>query len=227
MNLQLDYRLSTSSNNMIDCIKSDANPSELAKYGKKIEQFDCSFFIPSISAERSFSPEFRVQVQHNDTSVSPLPMPAIVSAVLVVVGWFVVNRAQANRERRKQIRETASNLSKDLIELEKDFLKYHTEERDKTVEPALLSRMTRFEKSCQNLPQYVSSQHKYLREADIDKITIKSSSIKKMREAMTLNHFMGEHEVKVNHDAKLISDIEVSVDEMHELFELVRIAALD
>ena len=31
-------------------------------------------------------------------------LPSGVSALMVVIGWYVVNKAQANRERRKQIR---------------------------------------------------------------------------------------------------------------------------
>lgn len=152
--------------------------------------------------------------------------PSLISGALVIAGWFVVNKAQANRERRKQIREFVAGLIKDLTELEKVIIQYHTTQRDKSAEQALISKLTRFEKSCGLLPKFVASQS-YWRATLPDRLTVSPSVIQQMRKAMTLKHFSDEHEAAVDCADPLIQEIEIATNEVQEALEAVRLASLD
>ncbi len=151
--------------------------------------------------------------------------PAL-SAVLVVAGWIIVNKTQANRERRKQLREAVSALQDRLAELEKTSIEYHSTERQCSLERDILSKLGRFEKGCAALTQYVSSQ-RYWRACDAGKVTVDSRKMQEFRKAITLAHFADEHTGAIEGQADFIQEIELAVTNLHESLDGVRLAALD
>ena len=159
-------------------------------------------------------------------STAPVYAPSLISGILVISGWIVVNKAQANRERRKQIREFGAGLMKDLTELEKSVIEYHTNLRDTAVEQALISKLARFEKACGLLPRFVASQ-RVLKAASADQLKIDPRVIQRMRKAMTLEHFSDEHDEPISNVDPLIQGIEIAASEVQEALESVRLAALD
>lgn len=168
-----------------------------------------------------------ILVEAHQTSDQLLPyLPSLTSGALVVAGWIVVNKMQANRERRKQIRDFVSGQMKDLTELEKTIVTYHTAKRDESAEQTFLSKLTRFEKSCALLPKFVESQ-RVAKATSIRKLQVDSAAIQRMRKAMTLKHFLGEHDGPVAHTDGLIKEIENATTEVQDSLEDVRLAALD
>lgn len=153
-------------------------------------------------------------------------LPSLMSGVLVIAGWFVVNKAQANRERRKQIREFVAALIKDLVELEKSIIDYHTNQRNAPAEQAIISRLTRFEKSCGLLPQFVANQL-FLKATTAKSLIVSPLVVQRMRKAMTLKHFSDEHDGSINCTDPLIQEIEIATNEVQEALESVRLASLD
>jgi hypothetical protein len=153
-------------------------------------------------------------------------LPSLVSAVMVVVGWYVVNKAQANRERRKQIREYVRDLRDDLANLETLVIEYHTTERNDAKGHEIISKLGRFEKACSSLPRFLNSQ-KFFKAVASDKLNIDGKCLQELRKAMTLNHFADEHAGALGVQDVLIQQIELTTGNMQEALESVRIEALD
>lgn len=153
-------------------------------------------------------------------------LPSFVSAVLVVVGWFVVNKAQANRERRKQIREHVAALRSELDDLEILVINYHSNTRDVPTEREIVSKLGRLEKACSSLPRFLNDQRVFpaMRKSGL---TVNSAHIQQLRKAMTLKHFADEHERALDAQDEQIKDIEYEAEVVQEDLECVRIAALD
>lgn len=160
-----------------------------------------------------------------DKSENPIALAAI-SPILVIIGWFVVNKTQANRERRKQIREFIADLLDRLGDLETLVVEYHTTERNQSKEHEIISRLTRFEKACESLQDFVAGQcfspavKKSLLEIDAKKIQV-------LRRSMTLNHFSDDHTATIPHESELVQELELAVCSVIEELERIRIAALD
>lgn len=153
-------------------------------------------------------------------------LPSLVSAVLVVAGWFVVNKAQANRERRKQIREYVADLRDKLEDLEKLVISYHTEKRDEAKEQEIISKLGRFEKSCSSMPRFLASQ-KLFKAAPIAALNVDPQGLQVLRKAMTLKHFADEHCEIVKMQDSLIQQIELAACNVHDSLDDLRILVLD
>lgn len=157
----------------------------------------------------------------------PAYTPSLISSLLVVLGWFVVNKTQANRERRKQIREFVGMLIDILAELEISIIEYHTKKRDETLEQTLISRLTRFEKACARLPNFLSNQWPFLKAAKVNRVKVDPYLIQEMRKAMTLKHFLDEHDRPLPRSDPLILEIQNTTDVVQDSLESVRLASLD
>ena len=153
-------------------------------------------------------------------------LPSFVSVVMVVVGWYVVNKLQSNRERRKQIREYVSDLCNDLEGIEVLAIGYHTSLREESKEHEIISKLGRFEKACSTLPRFLQSQ-KYLKAVHPEKVEIDGHRLQVLRKAMTLNHFGDEHSGALNRQDEFVQNLELAAEEMQEALECVRIDSLD
>jgi hypothetical protein len=153
-------------------------------------------------------------------------LPSVVSAILVVVGWFVVNKAQGNRERRKQIREYVAGLRNNIDALETLVIGYHTSGRDESKEGEIISKLGRFEKACSTLPRFTESQ-RVLQAVSKEKLKIPGSDLQVLRKAMTLEHFGGEHDGPLSRQHECIQNLELAFVEVQEALERVRINCLD
>jgi hypothetical protein len=154
-------------------------------------------------------------------------LPSAVSAVLVVIGWFVVHKAQSNRERRKQIREYVSDLCDDLTELETLAIGYHTSVREEAKEQEIISKLGRLEKACSSLPRFIESQKFLFKAVDSKKLKIDGKRMQVLRQAMTLNHFGDEHTGALGHQDDFILNLELAAVEVREALDGVRIDSLD
>ncbi len=153
-------------------------------------------------------------------------LPSVVSGVLVVVGWYVVNKAQANRERRKQIREYVTDLATDLDDIETLAIDYHTTERDVAKEHELISKLGRFEKACSILPKFIDRQT-FFKAVPPEKLNVDGESLQQLRKAMTLRHFADEHTAAIFANDGLIQELGLTAGEMQEVLKKVLIEALD
>lgn len=153
-------------------------------------------------------------------------LPSGVSALMVVLGWYVVNKAQANRERRKQIREHIGDLQDELAELEESAIEYHTIGRDLAKEHRVLYRLGRFEKACSDLPRFVKSQ-RLLKAVPVSCLEIDATKISALNRSVTLAHFADEHDGPVLMGDLLVRELEGAVVEVHNVLENVRVHALD
>jgi hypothetical protein len=163
----------------------------------------------------------------NGPGLATTMLPSTISAVLVVVGWFVVNKAQSNRERRKQIREHVSSLCSDLDDLEALAIGYHTSIREEAKEQEIISKLGRIEKACSMLPRFLKSQKYLFKAVQPEKLKVEGRCIQVLRKAMTLNHFGDEHTAALGHQDDYILNLELAAVEMRDALESVRIDALD
>jgi len=173
------------------------------------------------SATQPVPHEHLIKVEQGTSLVTP-----ILSAVLVVAGWIIVNKTQANRERRKQLREAVTDLQDRLSKIEQKAIEYHSTERQDSVEREVMSTLGRFEKACAALPRYVSSQRIW-RACDASKVTVDGKLVQAFRKAVTLSHFADEHSGALNVQDEFIQEIELAATNLHEFLDEVRIAALD
>ena len=163
----------------------------------------------------------------NGSVLATTMLPSAISAVLVVVGWFVVNKAQSNRERRKQIREYVSDLCEDLVELEAFSIGYHTAIREDAKEQEIISKLGRFEKACSMLPRFLESQKYLFKAVPPEKLKIDGRCMQVLRKAMTLTHFGDEHTAALGRQDEYILSLELAAMDMRDALERVRIDALD
>ena len=163
----------------------------------------------------------------NGPGLATVMLPSAISAVLVVVGWIVVNKAQSNRERRKQIREYISDLCDDLGELEALAIGYHTAIRQEAKEQEIISKLGRLEKACSMLPRFLESQKYLFKAVRPEKLKMDGRCMQVLRKAMTLNHFGDEHTAALGRQDEYILNLELAAMEMREALECVRIDALD
>lgn len=153
-------------------------------------------------------------------------IPTVVSSLLVIIGWLVVNKTQGNRERRKQIREHATKLKDYLDDLEEIVISYHTSKRDEAKEHSIISKLSRLEKSCQNTPNLLNGQ-KIFKAVNEKKLRIDPSLIQKLRKALTLNHFAGEHTNELDFNDNIIQEIELAAINLKDAIEALQVYALD
>lgn len=152
--------------------------------------------------------------------------PTAISAILVITGWVIVNKLQANRERRKQIRDQVANLREQLAEIENIAISYHTKDRDNSLERELITKLGRFEKSCSSLTKYGGNG--WLFSAMNRKhLVVNAEAIQKLRQSMTLEHFYDEHLSAVTQDHEIVQGIQAAADVAYEALEYCRLAALD
>lgn len=172
-------------------------------------------------------PKFDQVAAPSQAGLGTSMLPSIVSAVFVVIGWFVVNKAQGNRERRKQIREFIGKLCDDLDELESLAIGYHTAPREEAKEHEIISKLGRFERNCTNLPRFVQSQW-FSKAVHHTKLKVDGQRIQVLRKAMTLNHFGAEaHSSALGRHDNQISELQLAAVDMRETLEGIRIEALD
>ncbi len=160
-----------------------------------------------------------------DKSEHSIALTAI-SPILVIVGWFVVAKTQANRERRKQIRDFTADLLDRLGDLETLVIEYHTTERNQSKEHEIISKLTRFEKACNSVQDFVAGQC-FFPAARKSCLDIDAKTIQVLRSSMTLNHFFDDHTGPIPHESMLIHELELAVCTVIEELERIRIAALD
>ena len=177
----------------------------------------------SLATSRASPTESHIHVQVDQ---APSLLTIMLPAGLVVAGWFIVNKTQANRERRKQLREAVGDLQESLSELEKVAISYHSAARLPALEREILSKLGRFEKACSAIPRYVNSQ-RFWRACSPESVEVDARSIQQLRKAITLNHFADEHFGALDDQDELIQEIDLAATVVQERLEDVRIAALD
>ena len=172
-------------------------------------QFQCAPPVAVKTCEFALHSRPLQPTNPSDHALLLTTLPSIISAVFVVVGWFVVNKAQVNRERRKQIREYVAVLSTDLMELENLAIRYHTQIREVGKEREIITKLTRFEVACKTLPRFVESQ-KYIQAIGPEKLKMDGQRIQVMRKAMTLKHFGDEHTAPFDPQHQFIANLELA-----------------
>ena len=177
----------------------------------------------SLATSRLNPTESHIHVQ---VEQAPSLVTIMLPAGLVVAGWFIVNKTQANRERRKQLREAVGDLQESLSELEKVAISYHSAARLPALEREIVSKLGRFEKACSAIPRYVNSQ-RFWRACPPASVEVDARSIQQLRKAITLNHFADEHTGALDDQDELIQEIDLAATVVQERLEDVRIAALD
>ena len=189
-------------------------------------QFQCAPPVAVKTCELALPSRLLQPTNPCDHALLPTALPSIISAVIVMVGWFVVNKAQVNRERRKQIREHVAVLSTDLLELEDLAIRYHTEIREKHKEQKFITKLGRFEVGCKLLPRFVESQ-KYLKAIEPEKLEMDWQRVQVMRKAMTLKHYGDEHTAPFDPHHQFITDIRLAAEDTFAALGDIRLAALD
>ena len=97
------------------------------------------------------------------------------SFLAVIVGWFLVNNLNSDRERHAEWRKFAKELAKMAEDIEKEALEYHKkEERDKELEERIIHHIDRFEAKYAILA---------------DKVKVNAYLPARLRRAITLNNF--------------------------------------
>lgn len=197
-----------------------------AEIGSQLYRSDAPFGRIDCTYSCASQPSIHNHISSEPPSLTFALLPSFFSAVLVVVGWYVVNKAQSNRERRKQIREYISDLCENLEEIEALAITYHTTERAEEKEQEIISKLGRFEKACSILPQFTESQ-KYLKAVPASKLSVDAKLLQILRKAMTLEHFGDEHSGALSRRHDHIQNLELASDNVQEALEKIRVDSLD
>jgi len=124
----------------------------------------------------------------------------IITWLLVITGWVIINHQQNIRETRKELRSNLDEIKLSLISIEKKSIKYHMNDIDASLASEIKLSISR-----------VSTEIKLL--ALLDKETQKTL-IKTFRQAITLNNFDADNHVSYNYGSELILEISSTVDEI-------------
>lgn len=126
----------------------------------------------------------------------------IIQTILIIIGWIVVHKLSAARDRDKARREmlakAADSLTDDTSDLIKKSWDYHTKGRDKLLENEIKMML-----------QDISSRTSMLSEVSSDAAELGScrSSIIAMKRSMTAMHFEDEHDSPLNEESHQIQSI--------------------
>lgn len=211
--------VSSCSNSAVNSLSNDVNVAAFRVQSQAPATANMCVYVPQTNCVQITNP--------NGFGLTATILPSGISAVLVVVGWFVVNKAQSNRERRKQIREYVTDLCDDLGELEALAIQYHTASREESKEQEIISKLGRIEKACSALPRFVESQKYFFKAVQPEKLKMNGQCMQVLRKAMTLTHFGDEHTAALSRQNEHILSLELAAVEMREVLERVRIDALD
>jgi hypothetical protein len=137
-----------------------------------------------------------------DTSTSSEVIKTLVQVVSVAVGWYVVHRLSAARDRDKARRDllvkAADSLSEDTGKLLTVAREYHTKGRDRAVEDNI--KMTL---------QDISARTNLLADISLEAKELAScrSAILAFKKAITATHFEDEHEIALEPGTQQLQSI--------------------
>lgn len=138
----------------------------------------------------------------SDTSTFSEALKTLFQVISIVIGWYVVHRLSAARDRDKARREmlakAAEGLSDEVSKLLVSTREYHTKARDRAVEDAL--KMTL---------QDISVRTSLLSDISEDAKELGScrSAILAMKRATTATHFEDEHDGPLDLNSQQIQSI--------------------
>lgn len=123
----------------------------------------------------------------------------------VIIGWIVVNWQNNNREERKEVRSSLSDVLEEIIGLEDLAVEYHTAQaRSNPKEREITSKITR-----------LSAKVRHLR--------FESSAIKnlfiKLKQAITLDNFETNRFVTQGLDSEILELIEMYSGQLQDELE--------
>lgn len=109
-------------------------------------------------------------------------------AILVILGWIVVNKLAVKREmdksRREMISTSADGLCDSIDKLVEDSYAYHSAERDQKLEVQIKIALS-------DIPQRAASLNQLTQ--DTEKLTNCLKAFVKLRQAISGKHFEDEH----------------------------------
>lgn len=132
----------------------------------------------------------------------------ILTWLLIIAGWVIVNHQNNIREKRKEIRVTLDKIQIFLDEIENQAIQYHTVEASNDLSFQLK----------RNLNQKLRDKLKILKTRNLDVKTC-NSHLTKFRQAVTLDNFDTSNYKTQTLNDDLIKNILLTKDRLSQEFE--------
>ncbi len=134
----------------------------------------------------------------------------VITWALVLGGWAYVDRANNQRETRKELRSIIDDLQQFLNELETNAVTYHTSVNSNADLAATIRR---------SLYRVLTSKVNLLKERGIDVYAL-AYPVQSLRSAITLNNFDTKSFVPLSLSDNIVRDIGVAKDDLSDSLEL-------
>lgn len=132
----------------------------------------------------------------------------IVTWVLVITGWLIVNYQNNRRESRKEIRQKLDALKKYSLEIETSAIEHHTTKQEHTRCLAIKRGLAR-----------ISSDLRILVATGLT-VSDPATKMARVRQAITYDNFETISYSPVATDSDLVESISLSFDELFDSLEL-------
>ncbi|GMQ83713.1 MAG: hypothetical protein BMS9Abin06_0451 [Gammaproteobacteria bacterium] len=129
----------------------------------------------------------------------------IITWLIVIGGWWIVNHQQDRRETRKEIRARLNEVRSRLELLENKSHVYHTSEHDQATAREIKLHLTRLWFEAELLC--------------LAKENLLSQSLTRLRRSITLNNFESKTHKPLPDDDQLIATISAAVVDLESLLE--------
>lgn len=130
---------------------------------------------------------------------------SLFTLLTVIVGWIVVNWQNNNREERKEVRSSLSEVLDEITKLEDNAVEYHTS----------ASRSTTIEKNITKLITRLSSKVRHLRleSGKLNKLFIR------FKQAITLDNFETRRFITQGQDSEILELIGMYSEQLQDELE--------
>lgn len=117
----------------------------------------------------------------------------LISPLLVILGWLIINLQNNHRETRKEVRGNINIIKNDIENLVKESVTFHTENWDEVNSKLIMAKIDRT----------ISSINSIAKVLEINT----SIQCKTLRQAITLNNFDKSSHVRMSGEEGLITEI--------------------
>ncbi|KAA0011175.1 hypothetical protein F0A17_13700 [Billgrantia pellis] len=130
-----------------------------------------------------------------------------VTWILILGGWFVVNKQNNSRELRKELRSVLDAVRVDILDLSAESVKYHTEQPGKDEDYNIVMKFKRINRRVNRLPLSLHDRNNIL------------NLIFLFKKAVTLRNFETSKYERQAKNSQLVGEIEHAVEEVLDEIE--------
>lgn len=126
----------------------------------------------------------------------------LLNALVIIFGWWIVHILSSRRDSEKMKKESSIKVIDEAVKMLEEIsllgIKYHTTERNEIEEFDLKSKIQNFSRFIYTIEKFIGKENSILQ---------CTTNIKKLRQAITSQHFEDEHTDKLNCSNIILNEV--------------------